>query len=214
MQAEVEAPAALTRKGSATRKALLNSTILLIASRGYAATTTQAVLDHSGVSRGSLLHQFRTRDLLVVHAAEEALLQMMQATEDGLQGFDNAIDALHAYPEVIWQIQNEPPARAFAEIQLASRWQTGLREGLRRAVTELNEQIAENLRSFAAQNNLRNAERLIAETHALISATQSLAVSSTILEDEQKIRTVLDVLRNHYYACIADVVSPASDDKT
>ena len=67
---------ALTKKGNATRKALLDSTIELIASTGYAATTTQAVLDHSGISRGSLLHQFKTREHLMVAAALEAVERM------------------------------------------------------------------------------------------------------------------------------------------
>ena len=64
-----------------TRQTLLDSTIALIASTGYAATTIQAVLDRSGISRGSLLHQFKTRDALMVAAGEEAVMQMFDAAQ-------------------------------------------------------------------------------------------------------------------------------------
>ena len=58
------------------RQTLLSSSIKLVATTGFAATTTQAVLDDTGVSRGSLLHQFPTRSLMMVATAEEALSRM------------------------------------------------------------------------------------------------------------------------------------------
>ena len=72
-------PRGQTRRGLATREILLSSAIKLVALHGYAATTTQTVLDDAGVSRGSLLHQFPTREELMVAAAEEAMARMLAA---------------------------------------------------------------------------------------------------------------------------------------
>ena len=115
-----------TRKGGATRAALLDSTIELLATTGYAATTTQAVLNHCGLSRGSLLHQFRTREILMVAAAEEAVERMFDAVRDKLSSVADPIEGLRKYPRALWEVQNAPAARAYAELQLASRWETCL----------------------------------------------------------------------------------------
>ena len=197
----------LTRRGSETRKALLDSTITLIASKGYAATTTQAVLDHSGISRGSLLHQFKTRDVLMVAVAEEAMERMFDAVREKLSAVGDPIDAMRRYPSVLWEMQNEHPARAFAELQLASRWEDGLQLGLRRSVKAVNERISRELHEIAQANGLRSVDKLIVEVRALISAMQGLAVSSALIADEQKIQEVLDALESHYGDCLERSIS-------
>ncbi len=200
--AQPAAPLApLTKKGSATRKALLDSTITLIASRGYAATTTQAVLDHSGISRGSLLHQFKTRDLLMVAAAEEAVERMFAGVSDKLSSLD-PVEAMRRYPQVQWAVLNDLPARAFVELQLASRWEQGLKTGLRHALKAVNERIARDVHDIAETLGLQDVDTLIVEVGALISAMQGLAVSSSVHADEQATSAILAALTAHYTACL------------
>lgn len=199
--------ASSTRKGDETRKVLLDSTIALIASTGYAATTTQAVLDHSGISRGSLLHQFKTRDLLMVAAAEQAMVQMSEAVREKLSSAADPIEAMRKYPSVLWEVQKGLPARAFAELQLASRWEEVLRVGLRPAVREVNERIVREMHEIAGAIGLRDITRLIVEVGALISAMQGLAVSSSLIEDEQSTQKILDALTAHYGECLEASIS-------
>ena len=192
----------LTKKGGATRKVLLDSTITLLASTGYAATTTQAVLDHSGISRGSLLHQFRTRDLLMVAAALEAVERMFTDVQAGLANSADPIEALRQYPNVLWEVQYQPPARAFAELQLASRWEQTLRDSLRPAVKAVNERIVREVQQAAEANGLSNVRQLVVEVGALISAMQGLAVSSTLMAEDAKVEEILGALKAHYYDCL------------
>jgi len=51
-------------RGAATREHLLAVAIALFAERGYEATSIEAVLQESGVSRGSLYHHFKGKDVL------------------------------------------------------------------------------------------------------------------------------------------------------
>ena len=189
---------ALTKKGNATRKTLLDSTIELIASTGYAATTTQAVLDHSGISRGSLLHQFKTREHLMVAAALEAVERMFAGTKEGLAGVADPIQALREYPNVLWQVQNDVPARAFAELQLASRWEQGLQQALRPAVKEVNKRISTEIHDIAEANGLASVDKLVIEVGALISAMQGLAVGSSLTTDDKITHEILLALKTHY----------------
>ncbi len=206
--ATTAAPSAppLTKKGGATRKALLDSTITLLASTGYAATTTQAVLNHAGISRGSLLHQFRTRDLLMVAAALEAVERMFVGVQQGLAGIADPVEALRKYPDVLWEVQNQAPARAYAELQLASRWQDSLREALRPAVQNVNERISREFREVGETIGLTNVDRLVIEVGALISAVQGLAVSSSLMADTRTTEEILQALKQHYRDCLENSV--------
>ena len=199
-----------TRKGGATRAALLDSTIELLASTGYAATTTQAVLDHCGLSRGSLLHQFRTREILMVAAAEEAVERMFDGVRDKLSAVADPVEGLRNYPRALWEVQNESPARAYAELQLASRWETGLQTRLRKTVQAVNERMGREVRDTAEVTGLGDARKLMVEIGALISAMQGLAVSSTLVEDQQRVDDVLTALTGHYNACLDELLKTAA----
>ena len=190
----------LTRKGGETRAALLDSTITLLAEAGYAGTTTQAVLNHSGLSRGSLLHQFKNRNRLMVAAATEAVDRMFIGVSEGLESASDPLDALRRYPDVLWQVQTEAPARAFAELQLASRWEEGLRAELKPAVAAINERTAREMGEFAELCGVTNIDELLIEVGALISAMQGLAISSSLSETPPT--AILERLKSHYLDCI------------
>ena len=201
----MESKTGRTRKGGATRAALLDSTINLLATTGYAATTTQAVLDHSGLSRGSLLHQFRTREMLMEAAAEEAVERMFAGVQSQLSAIEQPLDALRRYPDALWSVLNEPPARAYAELQLASRWELALQARLRRSVKAMNERMSREVRQAAELVGLSDPVKLMVEIGALISAMQGLAVSSTLMEDEKHVQAVLCALTRHYSDCLDEL---------
>jgi AcrR family transcriptional regulator len=58
-------------RSTATRDALIQAAIDLIAERGYAATTTNLVADRAGLSRGALQHHFKSRDELIAAVMEQ-----------------------------------------------------------------------------------------------------------------------------------------------
>jgi len=60
-------------RAEATRLRLLDATVASLAERGYAGTSTQAVCRQAGVSRGTLLHHFATRDALLLAALRHVL---------------------------------------------------------------------------------------------------------------------------------------------
>jgi AcrR family transcriptional regulator len=66
-------------RSAETRQRILGASATLIRSRGYARLRTADVADAAGVSRGAMLHHFRTKGLLVVatleHVFDEARTQ-------------------------------------------------------------------------------------------------------------------------------------------
>lgn len=78
-------------RSAATRLRLLDATLSCLVECGYAGTTTAAVAERAGVSRGAHLHHYGTRQVLmgaaVQHLAERRLAAVQQRAA-GLPGDD------------------------------------------------------------------------------------------------------------------------------
>ena len=93
----------------------------------------------------------------MVAAAEEAVERMFAGVETKLSTIDEPAQALRQYPYALWEVQNEPPARAYAELQLASRWELGLQAQLRQTVKSVNERMSREVRETAERFGLGDA---------------------------------------------------------
>lgn len=187
---------------------LLSSAIKLIALHGYAATTTQAVLDDAGVSRGSLLHQFPTRDLLMVAAAREAMERMLAAVESGVERHGDLLKGLMDFPNILWRVQTDVPARAFTEIQLASRWDPVLEEGLRRVMATVDGLTSDKIRIVAEQYAIHDLPGLLNEIYLLITATQGLAIGRDLVREKSMTAVSLGLLKERFVASLKNRLAP------
>ncbi|MDR3506434.1 MAG: TetR/AcrR family transcriptional regulator [Caulobacteraceae bacterium] len=198
----------VTRRGQATREILLNTTIKLVALNGYGATSIQAVLDDTGYSRGALLHQFPTRESLMVATAQTAMEQMLLAIEAGLLRYDSLLQGMRDFPTIMWRVQNELPARAFTEIQLASRWDLGLTDGLTRAMHAMDARLGAQITEFAQMHEIEDVTGLIDDLYLLITATQGLAIGRDLVADRTKTAAALTLLRDRFLGGIAQRMAP------
>lgn len=203
----------LSKRGQKTRSDLLESALSLVAEKGYAATTTQAVLDHAGVSRGSLLHQFTTRHDLMVATAELAMSRMAISIRKGLSAFDDPLNALYHYPDLLWQVLNEIPGRANTEIQLASRWDKELRTGLKKTVAEVERQNAENTAILAARIGVQNPATLMAAGGALILAMEGLTTHAALTSTPRMVDDLIAMLKANFIATLEGLL-PAPPSNT
>ncbi|MBO0885795.1 MAG: TetR/AcrR family transcriptional regulator [Acidimicrobiales bacterium] len=67
-------------RGRATREKLVTVATELFAERGYEATSIEAVLEHAGVSRGSLYHHFASKEALFEAVVEEVEIRVGEAS--------------------------------------------------------------------------------------------------------------------------------------
>jgi AcrR family transcriptional regulator len=81
-----------------TRDRILAAAVSCLAEEGYAATTTSRIQALAGVSRGSLLHQFPSRDDLLIaavqHLAEQRTAELDHSDGVAARSIDEAVDAL------------------------------------------------------------------------------------------------------------------------
>ncbi|WP_064058678.1 TetR/AcrR family transcriptional regulator [Prescottella equi] len=110
-------------RSAATRGKLLDATIELLVEVGYAGTSSQAVTKRAGVSRGAQLHQFPTKESLVVaavgHLVDRRLAELLRSRPDPDRGLETLCEAFTG-----------PLFYAALELWVAARTDPGLHEAM------------------------------------------------------------------------------------
>ncbi|MFE6755713.1 TetR/AcrR family transcriptional regulator [Streptomyces sp. NPDC057684] len=119
-----------------TRERILEAAVACLAEDGYAATTTSSIQKRAGVSRGSLLHQFPSRDDLLIAAVQHLALQRTHEIDvpKAAGTIDDAI-------EQIWLSFNGPLFRAALQLWAAAQHNPQLADALRPQEHELGRHI-------------------------------------------------------------------------
>lgn len=111
---------------------LLQAAVESLYENGYAGTTTQAVQAAAGVSRGALLHHYRSKqELLVAAVAHLAAKRAATLRESVRDRPANAADGgLSAWLDDLWESFDSPLFSAVLELWIAARTDASLREAL------------------------------------------------------------------------------------
>jgi AcrR family transcriptional regulator len=108
-------------RSASTRQAVLDATVGCLVDHGYRGTTTTAIQERAGVSRGALTHQYPSKnDLLaaaIVHLAEVRAAEML--TRAGR--LPASKDPLEAGLLVLWETFKTDLFAAAIELWVASR---------------------------------------------------------------------------------------------
>jgi AcrR family transcriptional regulator len=84
------------QRGKATRERLIGAATELFAAQGFDGTSTDAVLQASGVSRGSLYHHFASKEALFVAVVEDLLVRVGEEMAAAQAGATDPVAVLRA----------------------------------------------------------------------------------------------------------------------
>jgi AcrR family transcriptional regulator len=118
------------QRRAATKNVVLEATIDCLVQDGYHRLTTGRVADRAGVSRGAQLHQYPTRQQLVVAAVEhltELRAAELRAAADRLP---SGADRMSAVLDLLWSQFSGRLFQAGVELLAAGRTDAALREAL------------------------------------------------------------------------------------
>ncbi len=127
------------RRSQASRRAsshalILDAAVELLVERGYGGTTTIAIQQRAGVTRGRLLHHFPSRDAVLVaavrHLADERISEMerwFEHTDDPGAGGGARVDRAITQ---LWNTFRQPYFWAAMDLWSAARTDEGLRHEL------------------------------------------------------------------------------------
>lgn len=128
-----------------TRARLLNAALELFASRGYAATSVDAIAEAAGVSAGLLYYHFASKTALLVAIFEQSLTDV-QATFAAADGEPAAIDRLPALLRSAGTIV--PRHRNFWAVWYGLRMQDDVLKGLGPSVHDFSAAIVRTLERY------------------------------------------------------------------
>jgi AcrR family transcriptional regulator len=110
------------------RGRLLQATLDCLVDLGYAGTTTTAVVERAGVSRGAILHHFPTKADLVAAAIEYAFERRVEAFRENFARLPRDEGLVDGVLAALWKEINGPTYYAWLELVVAARTDPALRK--------------------------------------------------------------------------------------
>jgi AcrR family transcriptional regulator len=108
-------------RSATTRAALLDATIECLIERGYDRTTTAAVAERAGVSRGAHLHHFQTRAALVAAAIEQLTWRWVEQIHPLLEQLPTGPERVERGLDLLWSLFSSDLFLAILDISAAAR---------------------------------------------------------------------------------------------
>ncbi|HME68421.1 MAG TPA: helix-turn-helix domain-containing protein [Myxococcota bacterium] len=173
-----------------TRVRVLNAALACLVDRGYAGTTTTAVAERAGVSRGAQLHHFRTRAALVAAAVEHLYAGLTADYEKAFANLAPGADRVSAAIDLLWDTFLDLRLAAVLELFVAGRTDDELREQLAKVAARHRARVTELARATFPVAPPREEEfnGLLA---LVLDALQGMAVAQLVEPDEASARTAL-----------------------
>lgn len=115
-----------------TRARILEAAVECLVEVGHSATTTVLIQQHAGVSRGSLLHHFGSRETLLVAASQHlARVRMREMADTYTHHLGEHLEGpgrVERAVELMWDTFRQPYFWAAVELWVAARSDPALRE--------------------------------------------------------------------------------------
>jgi len=196
-------------RSAGTREALLAAAIEALHEHGYAATSTMLVAEKAGVSRGAMLHQFRTKADLMTFVVEAVFEEELERYGEYLNGIADPKRRLLAYPEMGWEVLSRPSGVAVLEIMQGSRSDPQLCEKLAPVQARIEEQ-ALAYTHLAAPGDARGAMALM---RLVVWAIRGLSIAQVLAPAPDAARDSIKLLRRLIEAGLETGVLSVSDRK-
>lgn len=200
----VARPRKLTRRGADTREKILDATVRVIVSSGFAAMTIERVMAESGISRGSVLHQFPNRLALAIATAERTLSVVIELARADAVTRPDAFERLASHAEVVWNAHSSPEGLALNEIVTAAGWDRELAEGIRPIIQAVEADIHDQFVDMAREAGLPDPEAFVARGWWLVSSVRGLVIEHRLLDSRPMIdAAIAEMKASHRRYCEA-----------
>lgn len=176
-------------RSAATCKALVAAAIEMLHRHGYAATSTTMVAEAAGVSRGAMLHQFRTKADLMTFVVEQVYEEEMQHYIARVGEVRSRRERIRAYPMLAWDVLSRPSGVAVLEILQGSRSDAALAEKL----APIQDRIEHNaLEQFGRSTG--ETRHLLAFMRLVVWSARGLSIAKVLAPDGEHVSDAMQLL--------------------
>jgi len=134
-------PRRAQRRGIAVQERILDAAVRALVEHGYAGTSTLRIQQMAEVSRGSLLHQFPSRDALLVAAVQHLAEARFNELSTRTAWPADPRSRIRAAVMAMWSTYQQDYFWAATELWLAARYNAELRAGLEQQERVLYRQV-------------------------------------------------------------------------
>jgi len=142
------------RKSAATRQQILDATLRCFTTLGYFHTTTPAIAEEAGLSRGAMLHHFPTRTDVVRAAIAHLHSKRLKAFRAAVEGLPPGENRAHAALRAHWDQLKHPLNAVFIELYVAARTDPELADILAPAEAAFDRELRQTAREVVPEWNL------------------------------------------------------------
>jgi len=141
------------RKSAATRLQILDATLRCFTKFGYFHTTTPAIAEEAGLSRGAMLHHFPTRTDVVRAAIAHLHAKRLKAFRAAVEGLPPGENRAYAALRAHWEQVRHPLYAVCIELQVAARTDPELADILAPAEKAFARELQETAREVVPEWN-------------------------------------------------------------
>lgn len=192
------APAARTQeqRSAATRKALIEATLDLLAEVGYGRATTGEIAARAGVSRGALMHHFTSKEDLVAVAVEHKLHDATRTIQGWLEQVRAGTLSFDGFLEHLWTLYSGPLLFVTIEHITEARHNETLRTSLVPVVREFHAALDTTWRAFFRSSALDDDE-IEVTLNMTTSLFRGLGIQTVLRRDPAYYRKQVDRWKDH-----------------
>lgn len=165
------------------RQRLIDAAVTCLRRVGYAATTTQLVMEEAKVSRGAMLHHFPTKVDLMIAVGEAAALHQNRFVRRRLSEIPAGMERYLALTRATWDAICEPPAHALIEIMIASRSDPALGERFPAIAEALEAEQRQGVWDLAHELGVTDRETIENMVRLHLAAMRGLAIETMFTGD-------------------------------
>lgn len=182
---------------TATRIKVLEAGIAVLHAEGYHAATTSHVAAQAGVSRGALLHQFRTRCELMLAVAEHVIQKNQQRTAKLLSSIEPGVEQFKALTDSLWEKSKSPDTLALIEIHMASRSNPELARGMGWRIKTLLDVEREKTVHMGAKAGIEDRRAVVALATLTVASIWGLSLLRLDMWGEEDVDDAYELLKHN-----------------
>lgn len=176
-------------RSAATCDALLAAAIQVLHEHGYGATSTTMVAEAAGISRGAMLHQFRTKADLMTFVVKQVYREELALYGRYLGAIQNEQERIPHYPQMAWEVLSRPSGVAVLEILQGSRSDPELARQLAPIQTRIEEDALANIGRSSG-----HSRELLAFMRLVVWSARGLSVAKVLAPDGERVSDAMTLL--------------------
>jgi AcrR family transcriptional regulator len=175
---------------AATRAKLVEATLDMLLSKGYAGTTTVDIAARAGLTRGAVAHHFAGKDELVVEAFDHHLTSVTRDIRTYAGLVHSGSLSLGDFIDRVWIIFSGPFFMLTLEEVTAARHNDFLRVRLQKRTREFHESLDAIWRHFFSETGLNGLEVEVM-LNATLCLLRGMGVQTVLRDDPVYFRRLL-----------------------